>query len=577
MKSRFLLFAILFPFLSNAQKHDHYWPMGYNSFNPDQDFGRTVIDFNEEPPLIYREDRELNIDVTMSSYCDSTGNLLLYTNGIRMVNSQHELVENGDSLNTGPFAISDYHTGYKVVYSHLLLQLPGHADSVYLVHSSLDYHDTFGLAVNTLHLTRVDLSANGGEGSVVSKNEEVLTDGNFGAVTAVKHANGRDWWVFNTVKSHNSYNRFLLDPLGLRDHTEIDLEPAMPYPLYSNGQAVFSTDGSRFIRWEVTHGIYIYDFDRCSGEFSNPVFVPTPDTGLGGGVATSLDSRFLYICASNIEVRQYDLWSDDIEGSAMTVAEYDGYQSPIASTFMLMQMGPDGRIYINSTNTENVLHAIQYPDKEGEDCEVRQHSVQLPTYNRFTMPHFPNYRLGPLDGSPCDTLGLDNLPVAKFRYEQDSSDFLKVEFTDLSYYEPSDWEWDFGGTGTSGEKHPIHEFPTGGTYEVCLTVSNDNGEDTFCRTLELGTVATGETEKEFRVSMFPNPAKEGVNVILSDGYLPREGSIAFYNAMGKRQLSQALLNGWNNVRLDGLSPGIYFYEVKDGEMLMDSGKLVVTE
>ncbi|MEZ4934786.1 MAG: hypothetical protein R2788_21980 [Saprospiraceae bacterium] len=26
-------------------------------FNSDTTFGRTVIDFNEEPPLVYREDR----------------------------------------------------------------------------------------------------------------------------------------------------------------------------------------------------------------------------------------------------------------------------------------------------------------------------------------------------------------------------------------------------------------------------------------------------------------------------------------------------------------------------------------
>ena len=55
--------VFLFP-----QNHDHYWPLGYGSFTSDTTFGRTVLDFNEDPPLIYREDRELNFYGTMASY-----------------------------------------------------------------------------------------------------------------------------------------------------------------------------------------------------------------------------------------------------------------------------------------------------------------------------------------------------------------------------------------------------------------------------------------------------------------------------------------------------------------------------
>jgi len=35
--------------------------------------------------------------------------------------------------------------------------------------------------------------------------------------------------------------------------------------------------------------------------------------------------------------------------------------------------------------------------------------------------------------------------------------------------------------------------------------------------------------------------------------------------------------GWNNVPLEGMAPGLYFYEVKDEGRLLGCGKLVVVE
>ena len=60
----------------------------------------------------------------------------------------------------------------------------------------------------------------------------------------------------------------------------------------------------------------------------------------------------------------------------------------------------------------------------------------------------PNYRLGPLNSSPCDTLGINNVPVANFRID-DSLNLFSRYFYDLSYHEPAEWLWDFGDGTTS--------------------------------------------------------------------------------------------------------------------------------
>ena len=48
--------------------------------------------------------------------------------------------------------------------------------------------------------------------------------------------------------------------------------------------------------------------------------------------------------------------------------------------------------------------------------------------------------------------------TGSLRYEQDSVDYLAIDFTDLSYYEPTSWEWDFGDGSTSTEQYPSHRY-----------------------------------------------------------------------------------------------------------------------
>ncbi len=562
------LFSVLY-----SQNHDFYWPMGYSSFTGDTTFGRTVIDFNTEPPLVYREDRNPNIDVTVASYCDESGTMICYTNGIKIMNSNHEVMPNGEDFNTGPFVSNSIYTGYRVPLSEIFISVPGYPDSLVLFHVSIDIDDVHGVVGRTFHRSLLLFQEN--EWSVVYKNNPLLDSVTLNAeVSAIRHANGRDWWVFCAAESHNRYYYFLFGKDKEIQIEETELNPEFPV-LDAGSYFVFSPDGTRMARYYVTNGVYIYDFDRCNGTFTNPVFVPLPNTTLGGGVSISPNSRFLYVM-SNTEVFQFDLWAGDIAASQETVAVWDGFFYPFPTTFFLSQLGPDGRVYINATNSTRMMHVIQYPDKKGLACEVRQHGLLLPTSNAFTMPHFPNYRLGPLDGSPCDTLGLDNVPVAKYRYEQDTLNYLQVEFTDLSYYEPAQWHWDFGDNTTSQDTSPVHTFMEAGTYKVCLTVSNVNGEHTFCRTLELGTVSSSEEAQAVDITVFPNPCREGVNVIISE-YLPRDAKVVLYDAVGQRHKVQEVRTGWNTVRLDGLGTGVYFYKIWEKDILLDSGKLMKIE
>jgi len=85
------------------------------------------------------------------------------------------------------------------------------------------------------------------------------------------------------------------------------------------------------------------------------------------------------------------------------VAKWDTVYSPFATYFGYNQLGPDGRVYIGTTNGCDILHVIDYPDSSGLNCNFLQNYLKLPCRNS-NVPTFPNYNLGPLYGSACDTL-----------------------------------------------------------------------------------------------------------------------------------------------------------------------------
>ena len=198
---------------------------------------------------------------------------------------------------------------------------------------------------------------------------------------------------------------------------------------------------------------------------------------------------------------------------------------------------------------------------------------KLLKYNATSVPNHPNYRLGPLDGSPGDTLGLNNWPHAWYRYEQDSLDPLAVAFHDLSYYEPTTWSWDFGdGSIGSIQRHPQHHYASAASYEVCLTVSNINGTNTHCKTLYLGVSAQENPALQSQIRISPNPFADRLLVTLSTNL--RSPVCRLYNMTGRLMHEERIVLGMNEINTNSLGAGIYFWKVMSNNDLIKSGKII---
>ncbi len=592
----FLIFNLIC-YENFSQKQDYIWVLGSNYiYEETADHWKDPFqfNFNKDPmELEYTIDRVWDFEGTNSSICDKNGNLLFYSNGMAIFDSTHQIMEGGDSINYGDLweIFSEYtpdgkkrYGGFKAEQGLIFLSNPEKENEMIYIATRGNYKKQIfdGVTYGNIEIK---------ENRLNSKNiillDEIVKDG---GITATRHENGRDWWLIIESDDNTTYYIYCINAEGIKlVHKQIGYKSLKGY---SSGNNMFSLQGDKYVSIssifnERRNLITLFDFDRSTGILSNvkydSLLIDNEYLYLGYGVIFSPDGHYLYANWDKA-IYRYDMTSANVINSKKLVSEYDGHLGwctqdssfCIPTFFGYWQYGPDGRLYnVPGASGARHFHVMNYPDEENPELE--QHAIMTPN-NPFTIPNFPNFRLGPLDGSPADTLGIDNHPVAKFRYEQDTINHLNVRFTDLSYFRPETWHWDFGdGTTFEGRKPYWHEFPKNGTYNVCLTVSNENSEHTICRMVTIGSTSVSDTIRNQQltnvVSVFPNPTEGEVLLTVSD-YIPEHGIVKIYSLDGKEVYVQRVYYGWNSLDLSFLPAGQYLYEVKDKNRKVSDGKLI---
>ena len=428
--------------VSAQSKRDYVWLFGYNSNSYPQYPGvdGVVLDFNQVPVDITAREIALVLNWNYSGICDTNGNLLLYTNGCAVANGQHEIIENGNGLSPGAFFdefCPDF--GYPIPQGIIILPCPGNPNVFYIFHEEgTIISQVSDPGVKKLYLTRVDMSLSNGLGEVTNKNELIIEDSlNYGEVTAIKHANGADWWLIIPQFRNEKYYILLVTNEGVVSTIEQSIGFSTTSGGESGGQANFSPDGQFYFRSNPNDGTFIFDFDRNIGVLSNFRFIPSfGDAGFRGGVVASPNSKLLYVF-TGLHAFQYDLLVENILESEILIAEFDGFQNPFSTLFYHGRIGPNCKIYVNSNTTVRNLHVIHYPNERGIACGFEQHAITLPHNNGRTLPNLPsNFNLDV--GPPCDTSLIissvfspfpsPQMPEKLFRvFPNPASDYVMVE------------------------------------------------------------------------------------------------------------------------------------------------------
>lgn len=590
-----LLSLVCFGIIARAQNEDHQWIFNETRIDDVSDWpdlGASVLDFNSLPPRAYRDIAiTLDMDGTQAIYCGSDGILEMYTNGQSIHGRNHQPLINGDTINFTPkwdwLTWENEHgevkpSGFRIAQGASIIPIPETEDNYLLLYENYERRDSNDRR-DALWSGRVEKNDDGLL-EVVYK-DSLIMDRMYarGKLTACKHGNGRDWWLH--VFDADTVYTYIVYPDGMQlSHTQI-----LPVTLnQSLGQAKYSPDGSKFAIYSVFvrntknwSELFVADFDRCSGYFSNIKYEASDDDAnelgqLGNGMEFSPNGGYIYTNTSST-IYQYDLESTDIFDTQTVIAERGEEKCNLFENrtifFGQMQVGPDNKVYIGQGTQCSNIHVINSPNIRGPDCDFQLNGVPIPTYHWATIPNVNTYRLGPLDGSDCDTLGIDNHPVSRFWYEQDSSDFLTAQFWDVSYFRPEEWRWDFGDGNTSDDRHPVHDFAEKGIYDVCLTVSNENSSNTSCQTLNLGTTSTTDNHINIDFSVFPNPTEGLIRCHLKD-YLPESGKMKIYNSTGQISMVEDIRVGVKVIDISHLDSGTYIYQVLDGIEILKTGKIV---
>jgi hypothetical protein len=419
MLFRIFLLLIL-PYSGFTQHWDKNIVMGYKGNDPMLTiYGGTQVTFNDTDKVFSWFD--IKFFFFSSAYIsDQAGKLFMYSNGCEIMNAVHNQMVNGGQLGIG----TPYYQSYceprfgMPVISQLMFPAPGYSNRfIYLHHALLDGEDRcLGLYAT------VDANAQNGLGAVIDKNIRYVNDTLLSLTDVCRHANGRDWWVINGTFDGKGYTKHLFTPSGVVQIGKQNVGPVWKSPVY-NGQSDMSPDGTRYVRQNPKNGTDLFYFDRCNGLMTFDKHINFPvDTTQYSGICFSPNGKYIYITTA------YNVWQMDISVSfPMTtltkIGEYDGYADPFGTYFFFPERAPDGKIYITTSNGTRRLHTIHQPDALGLTCDFRQHDILLPTYALQPLMNTPNYRLFDLQGSPCDTLGIDGYVDT---YEPTTTEELEV-------------------------------------------------------------------------------------------------------------------------------------------------------
>jgi len=357
-----------------------------------------------------------------SPYFDDNGTLTLFSNGIAVMNSAMDTIQSGflnyNTTYTYPIL------GSNVINGTIILPRPGYPNQQYIFHSSFQSPISPSIEFyGDLYFSIIDMSLNSGAGGVTIAKDILLNDSVwFGNINAVRHGNGRDWWLItgkhlsDTIYTWLVLQDTILGPYGQKK--------GMMYPGgHAANQTAFNQTGDKFaIGYVYQTGsikkLLLSDFNRCTGELNNGIYLTMLDSSNMGygiyGLEFSQSGRYLY-ASSHHAVNQFDLYAGNIQASSIRVGFHDHLPNPFQSSFGNMKLAPNGKIYMQTGAGNYSLDVINNPDSVGIACDIQLRQIDynalFGTYmNVLCLPHYPNYNLGELSSSTCDSLTSLNFP-----------------------------------------------------------------------------------------------------------------------------------------------------------------------
>nr|MBA3901795.1 hypothetical protein [Bacteroidota bacterium] len=258
-----------------------------------------------------------------TSIADPNGNLLFYSYTRASVpgpttlvkNKEHNLMLNGDSI-----------MGQGWYNEIIIVPAPFNNTLYYLFSISVTNSSYPGL-----YYSIIDMTQDSGRGAVIQKNVQLENWEASDCLIAVKHGNGRDWWLIAKRATYlqgtnlNEWYLYLVDTTGI--HAQ-PLQVLGSSHSTNTSNLTFNSIINKICFTNYFGLIEIYDFDRCTGLISNPINIQ-PEYGQVlriWGTEFSLSGQYLYVSTNGDTVSylyQYDLFASNIAISRITIDSFN--------------------------------------------------------------------------------------------------------------------------------------------------------------------------------------------------------------------------------------------------------------
>ena len=397
-----------------------------------------------------------------SSISDINGNLLFYSDGVKVWNAQHQVMPNGTGL-FGHFSSTQ---------SSMIVPFPADSKRYYLFTM-----DVLGGA-HGLSYSVVNMDLDNGKGDIEMKNN-FLVGPSAEKVTSVNHCNGKDVWVTTAKKNSDQFYSYLVTASGIQ--APVISSTGTANNVFSIGYLKFSPDATKLACVNFGTGLDLFDFDPSTGLISNRKSIINGAGQQPYGVEFSSNSKVLYVANifelqplyHRFDVRQYSGLNADALSISATKVELDSIYLSVPQGFGYfgaLQLGPDGKLYVSCFG--NSLCMINNPDVKGIGCGYLRSAFPLAA---GTNPIYglPDFNQSYFKGSFGYKTSCTTKDVAFYYSRPDNATAVKWDFGDLAS----------GINNISASDSSVHTFSSAGTYEVKLITFLNCRNDTMKKTI----------------------------------------------------------------------------------------------
>ncbi len=326
---------------------------------------KAQLTFSEEAafPLSSAMPGSIDIPKGVSSISDADGNLLFFTDGMRVYGSGYFELANGTGLQGNLLANQ----------SAVFIPSPGNPDKYFLFTADLYVPPVYTNGIRYHVIERINYSW------TITEKNILLMDQNAQKLAAVKHANEEDFWVVSHGFGDDvggQYFAFRVMKDSVSSEAVIS-ETGFPQGgnINNNGGYIRISNNGQKIALAIPDAgvVEVADFNTANGTVSNALSSDAEQFNYPLGVEFSPDNKLLYVTTNPLDgsenfLYQFNLLQIDLNNPT----EIASFSPSDNRQLGALQLAVDGRIYAASFGQAlapfDYLGVIYNPNRIGTAC-----------------------------------------------------------------------------------------------------------------------------------------------------------------------------------------------------------------